>query len=239
VIYNGVEMIDFKIKYEKLINNNPEYIGIERYCNICGYRFAKFSEVGMTPREGRCPVCGSIERHRHLYIHLLSIFSTLKNKKILHFAPEKIFFDLLKNSTAEYYDADIEQDRASYVENIENISFEDNYFDYIIAIHVLEHIEDDIKALNEIYRVLKLGGIAYLCVPTADKHLENPLIISPADRLKYFGQEDHVRIYSKELFFKRIKCAGFEASYSAPDNFPLNLQRECKLSNYIFLAKKI
>lgn len=77
----------------------------------------------LKPREAQCPVCGSLERHRHLAIHLFSIYPFLENKNILHFAPEKIIKILLSNSKCHYYDADIDKTKASYVVDITNICF--------------------------------------------------------------------------------------------------------------------
>ena len=75
--------------YSDVVAKNPELIGNKRYCNICGYRFAKFNPFGLVPREASCPVCGSLERHRHIYIYISAIYPFLKGKKVLHFAPEK------------------------------------------------------------------------------------------------------------------------------------------------------
>ena len=92
------------------------------------------------------------------------------------------------------------------------MNFEKESFDLVICNHVLEHIDDDIKALNEIFRVLKSGGVAILQVPINFKRnetFEDQSIISKKDREKYFGQYDHVREYGLD-FKKRVEKAGFE-----------------------------
>ena len=92
------------------------------------------------------------------------------------------------------------------------MNFEDQSFDLIICNHVLEHIDDDIKALNEIYRVLKSGGVAILQVPInfkKDKTFEDQSITSKKDREKYFGQYDHLREYGLD-FKDRVEKAGFD-----------------------------
>jgi ubiquinone/menaquinone biosynthesis C-methylase UbiE len=84
----------------------------------------------------------------------------------------------------------------------------------VICSHVLEHVPDDIQALSEIYRVLKKGGVAILMAPInlgleksfeaeKDKHY------TVSERWKYFGQDDHERLYSKNDFIQRIKSVGF------------------------------
>ncbi|MDL2272469.1 methyltransferase domain-containing protein [Desulfovibrio sp. OttesenSCG-928-I05] len=216
----------------------PDFFGVNRYCNICGFRFAKFATTGLIPREARCPVCESLERHRHLYIHLLPLLPFLKGKRVLHFAPEKIIKDFFTHSDAEYFDVDIEKGRASYQIDITRIDFEDNFFDYCIAIHVLEHIVDDAKAFSELYRVLKPGGTAFLAVPAERKAFEDYSVVAPIDRLKTFGQGDHVRIYSQDLFEERILAAGFTVQTSTPSAFPDEMREACKLGDVITLAKK-
>lgn len=51
------------------------------------------------------------------------------------------------------------------VGDLYNLPFMDNSFDYIFSIYVLEHIEYPQEAINEMYRVLKPGGICYAFIP--------------------------------------------------------------------------
>ena len=108
------------------------------------------------------------------------------------------------------------------------MNFENKSFDLVICNHVLEHIDDDIKALNEIFRVLKSGGVAILQVPINFKRnetFEDQSIISKKDREKYFGQYDHVREYGLD-FKERIEKAGFEVEMV---NYTENFSEEIKL----------
>lgn len=93
--------------YETVIHEHPELQGSSRYCNICGYRFSRFLPFGVKPREAKCPVCGSLERHRHIYIHIASLYPFLNSKRVLHFAPEPILKEIFLKSGAEYFDVDI------------------------------------------------------------------------------------------------------------------------------------
>jgi ubiquinone/menaquinone biosynthesis C-methylase UbiE len=96
--------------------------------------------------------------------------------------------------------------------DITDISFENDYFDFIICNHVLEHIQDDRKAMNELFRVLKPSGEAVLQVPISKynkKTFEDVTIIDPEGREKYFGQKDHVRIYGKD-YKERLESVGFK-----------------------------
>lgn len=217
----------------------PRFAGRERYCNICGYRFAKFQPFGYPPREAQCPICGSLERHRHLYIHISSIYPFLGGKNILHFAPESVIKKILSDSAAKYYDADIDVGKATWQVDITNIAFNDNEFDYIFCIHVLEHITEDIKAMQELFRVLKTGGAAYLAVPLGKEFVEDVTVTDPEGRLRLYGQRDHVRIYTLEEFCNRLNSVGFNTDLiSQPNNFPAPLQ-DAKLGDPIVIARKL
>lgn len=217
----------------------PRFVGREKYCNICGYRFAKFNLFGNSPREAQCPICGSLERHRHLYIHIASIYPFLEEKSILHFAPELMFKKIFSDSGANYYDADIAPGRATHQVDITNITFNDKEFDYIFCIHVLEHIPNDIKAMQELYRVLKPGGAGFLAVPLGNEFLEDTTVTDPEGRLRLYGQCDHVRIYTLDEFCNRLKSVGFNTDLiSRPNNFPAPLL-DANLGDPIVIARKL
>lgn len=163
----------------------------------------------------------------------------MHSKKILHFAPEPILTEIFKKSGAEYFDADIDSQKATYQIDMTNIPFDNNTFDYIFCIHVLEHIPDDRKAMNELYRVLKLGGTAYLCVPLKKTFHEDLSIADPKERTRLYGQYDHVRNYDFETFRHRLSDAGFNTDIiSYPNHFPAGLA-DARLDDIFFLARKL
>ncbi|WP_208646982.1 class I SAM-dependent methyltransferase [Buttiauxella warmboldiae] len=93
--------------------------------------------------------------------------------KALHFAPESAFRTWFSNIFGEYKTADIEMEGVDFKVDIQDLPFADQQFDFIFASHVLEHIQDDMKAISEIHRILKPGGIAILPVPiVCDKTVE-------------------------------------------------------------------
>ena len=95
-----------------------------------------------------------------------------------------------------------------------NLPFEEEQFDLILCNHVLEHIEDDLKAMQELFRVLKRGGTLIAQVPmdeNSTKTLEDFNIVKPQERAAMFGQYDHVRIYGLD-FFDRLEKVGFKAA---------------------------
>ncbi|WP_246517185.1 glycosyltransferase [Clostridium aciditolerans] len=177
----------------------------------------KYNIVGSDTENFSCPHCYSHDRERHIikYFDKLKIWDRhIIGNKVLHIAPEnhiqKIVGDL---NIKEYVCGDLHPINKSIIEmDITNIQFEDKYFDFIICNHVLEHIPDDLKAMKELFRVLKKGGYAVLQTPYSpeiNESFENKNINNDELRKKFYGQSDHVRIYGKDLF-ERIKMAGFK-----------------------------
>ncbi len=201
------------------------------YCGWSGEQFLSFGIQGAPIRKNaRCPSCGSLERHRllllYLYLYLEKKMDRSKTLKLLHVAPEKIFINILKSyPNVDYLSVDINPHKAMKKEDITNTSFKDNSFDIIFCIHVLEHIQNDIKAMCELCRILNPEGFAILQVPI-EKDLavtfEDPLITEPAERTKIFGQFDHVRLYGNDYKDRLIK-AGFNVEV---DKFAYSLSEE-------------
>ena len=136
--------------------------------------------------------------------------------RVLHFAPELIFYKLFSShKLIDYWPVDLNPDayhgRVRKAVDITNIPFDDDSFDLIMCTHVLEHIPDDRKAMRELYRVLKpKKGIAFINVPLYNLPVtfENPEYNTPELRLKYFGQKDHVRKYGND-YPERLSDVGF------------------------------
>ena len=137
-----------------------------------------------------------------------------RGMKILHFAPELIFYQRFSSiPDVDYYPVDLNPNayKIRQVVDITDIPFDDNTFDLIMATHVLEHIPDDKKAMSELYRVLKPNsGVALLTVPIFNRAitLENPEYNTPELRFKYYGQSDHVRAYGLD-YPDRLRVAKF------------------------------
>lgn len=183
-------------------------------CPCCGWQGEEFLPAGVIPRPNAlCPGCGLVERHRLLWLYLQkrTVFLTAK-LKVLHFAPEAFLekeFNAMSN--LDYISGDIKPSKAMRKVDITDILFKDRTFDVILCYHVLEHVQNDRKALRELYRILKPNGWAILQSPVnqkLEKTYEDPTITSPEDRLKHFNQKDHVRIYGRD-FKKRIEEVGF------------------------------
>ncbi|MGQ9854212.1 MAG: class I SAM-dependent methyltransferase [Candidatus Oleimicrobiaceae bacterium] len=132
-------------------------------------------------------------------------------RKLLHVAPEQCLAARFREQLRDnYLTADVLDPRAMVKMDITDIHYPDQSFDAIICSHVLEHVQDDKRAMREFFRVLKDGGWAMLLVPiTSQQTFEDPSITDPKERLKVFGQEDHVRRYGPD-YVDRLRAAGFK-----------------------------
>jgi SAM-dependent methyltransferase len=129
---------------------------------------------------------------------------------MLHVAPEECLEKRFRRRLgAGYVTADLLNPRVMVSMDVTNIQYANHSFDVISCSHVFEHVVDDRKAMREFRRVLKPGGWAILNVPiTVERTFEDPSVIDPAERLRLFGQEDHVRCYGPD-YVDRLREAGF------------------------------
>jgi len=190
---------------------------------IDGKSFRKFLPYGYGEQRPNIlsPSTLSLERHRLIWLYLKNKtdFFTAQ-KKVLHMAPEQCFLDVFKKmKNLDYTTADLYSPIVDIKADILDLPFDDNSFDIILCNHVLEHIEDDTKAMSELYRVLKPNGMGIFQIPqdlSLEKTYEDFSITSEEERMKHFGQYDHVRIYGKD-YFDRLRKVGFkveEVNYS-------------------------
>jgi SAM-dependent methyltransferase len=139
--------------------------------------------------------------------------STLSLEKVLHFAPEQEFYKRFKKqSNLDYTTTDLFSPLADVKADICNLPFEDNSYDIILCNHVLEHIPDDTKAMQELYRVLKPGGMGIFQIPqdlSRATTFTDDSITDPKERAKIFGQYDHVRVYGRD-YFDKLRSIGFK-----------------------------
>ena len=156
----------------------------------------------------------SLERHRLLWLYLTNETSFFnKQLKVLHFAPEQAFYKRFKKmSHLNYITTDLNSPLANVKADICNLPFMDNEFDIILCNHVLEHIPDDTKAMKELFRVMKVGGMGVFQIPqdlNRTNTFEDNTITDKKERAKIFGQYDHVRIYGRD-YFDKLRSIGFK-----------------------------
>ncbi len=210
-------LLKFKLIYFNIVGLNVE-------CNICCHKAIKFNSDSWH-LYCICPSCRSDVRQRLLmasfsFLDKFSFENVIKNKKILHFAPEKSFGELIQKIAKDYRTADFLTEGYSY-DNIDyNIDISDmktiknEAFDCIIACDVLEHVADHKSAIREVYRVLNRGGYCIFTVPQKDNlkvTFEDLSIIDKKERERVFGQFDHLRIYGDD-FIDMLEDSGFEVT---------------------------
>ncbi|MBN1125530.1 MAG: methyltransferase domain-containing protein [Sedimentisphaerales bacterium] len=189
-------------------------------CPLCGYR-GPFSDVhqpnGPSSFDTTCPQCGSRARHRlmSLVMDLLSERYNFNEMKALHFAPEIFFRERYQNTFREYKTTDLAMENVDFNADICNLPFENNSYDVVLACHVLEHIKEDRKAMSEIHRICRPGGIVIIQVPiTAMKTIEYPAP-NPyeTDHVRCPGQDYYDRF--RDLFAKleTFSSKDFDDSY--------------------------
>lgn len=190
---------------------------------IDGKTFKKFLPYGYENQRENVlsPSTLSLERHRLLWLYLENETGFFTEKlRVLHFAPEQAFYKRFRKlSNLDYTTTDLNSPLADVKADICNLPFEDNSFDFILCNHVLEHIPDDTRAMQELYRILSPGGTAILQIPQEldrEKTFEDNSITSPKERAQIFGQYDHVRVYGRD-YFDKLRSIGFkveEVDYS-------------------------
>lgn len=192
------------------------YFGNKFEDPISGKKYRKLLPYGRTKvRENAlAPHSMSLERHRLIWLYLRDKTNFFTEpQKVLHIAPEYCFLKIFKKQrNLDYVTADLISPWADVKMDVQAIPFPDSQFDVVICNHVLEHVDSDLKAMQEIHRVLKPGGFAILQVPmdlSMDKTMENPAYNTPELREKHYQQRDHLRLYGKD-YGARLRSAGFK-----------------------------
>ena len=184
---------------------------------IDGKSFRKFLPYGYGKQRENAlsPSTLSLERHRLMWLFLkdeTNFFTSDKQLKTLHIAPEQCFLDIFrKQKNLDYITSDLESPIADVKADICNLPFDDNSFDVVFCNHVLEHITNDTKAMQELFRVLKKGGFGIFQIPqdlSREATFEDDSITDRKERAKIFGQYDHVRIYGRD-YFNKLRSIGF------------------------------
>ena len=184
---------------------------------IDGKSFRMFLPYGYGTQRNNVlsPSTLSLERHRLLWLYLQNetdFFTAKEKKNVLHFAPEQEFYKRFKKQkNIQYTTTDLFSPLADVKADICNLPFEDNQYDVLFCNHVLEHIPDDTKAMQELYRVLKPGGMAILQIPQDLNRaitFSDDSITDEKERAAIFGQYDHVRVYGRD-YFDKLRTIGF------------------------------
>lgn len=217
------------------------YRGNDVECPVCERSFSKFLSYGsaVAHRENvLCPFDLTLERHRLMWLYLKdhSNFFTANKLDVLHIAPEQCFHAKFKaQENLNYLTADIESPIADMHFDLHDIPLKDNSFDVVFCNHVLEHVTDANRCIEELYRVMKPGGFGIMQVPqdfSRETTYEDSTIVTPEDREKYYWQKDHVRLFGRD-YPDWLQKAGFNvlkfdkyAHYSPEKITKYRLQKE-------------
>jgi SAM-dependent methyltransferase len=200
------------------------YVGWKLKCPICGWRFRSFAPDlwdGATwhGTAVRCPRCDSRPRHRWLALYLDRNQSVLRQKSVLHIAPEPMLAPYVERKAGDYVSADLAPERATVEADLTALPFDAERFDLVICSHVLEHVPDDHAAISEMHRVLRPGGLALVQTPVNYDQAgtyEDPAEADEAERLRRFSQVDHVRVFGPDLR-ERLAVVGFRVTIEDAD----------------------
>ncbi len=210
------------LKLESMLEIMYDEIVEEKlFCPICNNEVRIFLPTDgggkFVRRNALCPICQAAERDRFIYTiwKQKKIFNQEKKIKFLHVAPEEQFLNIFSQmENVEYYpcDLNLQVKGVKYQVDITDIPFENNMFDIIMCSNVIEHVQEDVVAMRELYRVLKSDGIAFIDVPVfydMEKTLENIEGVStPESQKEVYGWSGHVRKYGRD-YKDRLEKVGF------------------------------
>jgi len=217
-MYNSLKKVLTSIFPKKVLFRIEPYIrncyaffkkGSHHICSVCEFKAASFERLPNA--DLLCPNCGSLSRDRRLWKLIVEKYLQ-PDIQILDFSPSRSLFRKWKKvPNVKHIASDLSGDfiaNASY--DITQIPEKNSQFNLIICYHILEHVIDDVKAMSELFRVLKPNGTILIQTPFKDGEVyEDYAINSESERLIHFGQEDHVRIYSVNGLKKRLESVGF------------------------------
>lgn len=214
----------------------------QRICALCGKRIGRFLEMDtsysaeakklgyqtkgkpetLNRNEYSCPECYGVDRDRLYALFFRKLISdrggTLFNKtNLLNIAPSAPLQKYIDTYLGEIQceTMDLFMSGVDYQEDIQNmVQIKDEAYDIWICSHVLEHVQNDKKALKELFRILTPSGIGLLLVPIdlGQKEIDEAYGLLEEENIVRFGQKDHVRKYSKHGFLERVREAGFYVS---------------------------
>ncbi len=244
-------------KYSIKMKLSPR--SLKYYCPCCKIRTAElvqgdylghpdFYDLGLfTGFEQNvvCPVCGSLPRHRILASWCDKNKDLFVSSKVLYFAPERCMMRWFKNNNVKPDTADLYSPDAELKLDIQDTGLPDESYDVIICNHVLEHVDDYMKALREMRRILKPDGMLICSFPVSldvDTVDEDPDAVSEEQRLHRYGQSDHVRLFGRKSD-ELIKSAGYDVSVIKGEDYPKNIAPVVGPGAYdiniLFVCKKV
>lgn len=207
------------------------------YCNLCRCDHAYFVHLSNRLRikwYSVCPTCNSRPRHRGLKILYEEVLETLEQPKVIHFAPEPVFYQIFEGLSSNYQTTDFFLEDVTFPkEDIQALSFPSESYDMALCNHVIEHVPEDASAVSEVARILKKTGLAIFTIP-GNWHRQKTI---PFKDLRFNG---HYRDYGMDVvalfsqFFETVEVKDL-ADYNLQFKLPLGISKK---TNLAFICKK-
>lgn len=199
---------------EEFLPLSPYY---RQQWKLHGFDVDSLQPETINEKQYSCPRCGASDRDRLYALFLKERMARPDTTfRMIDFAPAEALRKFITRSfninyrTADLFMPDVDDK----VDLTDMPIYETGSVDAFICSHILEHIPEDRRAISELYRILKPGGWGILMAPIClglEEIDEDPAKrVTEKDRWKHFGQDDHVRLYSKSGFLSRISDAGFK-----------------------------
>jgi len=270
-IKNNIVYVTFKETRKAVIRKIKlsQYLGDDYGCPVCGVRLKSFKPIWKSYRRKTaemgyvyplssietfnedaysCPSCDASDRERLFALFFDEVFRGFDQgprRRLVEFAPSTALRRRLsRHPQVAYRSADIIRQTVDDRVDITDMAlYPNNSIDIFLCSHVLEHVEDDRKAMQEMFRALRPGGFAVVMVPLihgVEETHEDPAFNTPELRWKYFGQDDHVRQYGKTDFVKRLTSAGFHVDQLGADYFGPDVFRRAGIAqdSILYVARK-
>lgn len=212
ILRDKIKFASFKV--QTLMSSAPRFD-----CPVCHYSgpFMSLNPPTGLRRHARCPSCGALERHRleHLAISAALTARDASTMRMLHFAPESFFRPLFYGQFQDYESADLNMTDVDCRVDVQDLPFADNSYDFVLASIVLDYVRDDTKAIGEIRRILKPGGIAVLpvalvCEKTIEYAEPNP---NEANHVRASGMDYFERYQPYFSKVDRVSSQSFPEKY--------------------------
>jgi SAM-dependent methyltransferase len=238
----------FTMKRLGLVARGLFYLGRRYRCPVCGWPLRSFVARGSLLErtvDGYCPRCDAKARHRRIWLYLRGHTDLWSGRhRLLEIAPVWALARRFRGmASIQYTGVDIRATgpHVTVVGDVTALPLGDESMDVVLCIHVLEHVSNDRQAIGELYRVLAPGGWALVSVPLRlnEPTYEDSTVTKPSDRLRLFGEEDHVRFYGLDLR-DRLEAAGFSVQLDRADDLPRDDCRRFGLrrDEHLFLCRK-
>lgn len=194
---------------ERALHRRVLKLGHRVECPICSWSGFAFAASRKPRRWNRlCPECGSSERDRALQLWILDRPPPRPRASLLEVAPLGLLATQVRQLGYRYTSLDLMSPKAHLRADLSILPLQSRSLALVVCFHVLEHVHDDRAAVREISRVLIDDGIAVIVVPwnRSAQQTDEDLTAGPDERLRRFGQIDHVWTYGRDVTARFEAC---------------------------------